>query len=100
MQPSEDDRENETLPRLELDSGSGEALAADVRAEFDELTDTLRRGDAEEERKFGIVAIGAREVVDLALAGKAIPLAGGSAAGENIIDISASEINMGRRWGS
>ena len=94
MKPSENCGEDETLPGLEVNELPSKLFALDMRAEFDEFTDALCRFEIEDERELGIAAFCAREIVDLALAGEASPLASRDTAGENVIAISTSDSNV------
>lgn len=96
IEPSENSGEDEALPRLELKESAFELAAFDMRRELDEYADPLGSVVVEEKREFGIVEAAAREVVELALAGEASPFAGGNAAGQDVVNISASESNMRR----
>jgi len=71
-----------------------ESLALNVRTKLNEFTNSLRGFGIEDEREVGIVAIGARKIIELTLAGETSPLASGNAARENIITISASDSDM------
>ena len=94
MDPSEDDDQDKTLPRFERDRAASELFPLDVRTELDELADALGCVKIEDVREAWLVAFGAREIVQLALAGELIPFAGRDAAGKNVIDITASQNNM------
>lgn len=67
-----------------------------MRAELDKFTNTLRGLVIEDIRKGRIVLLGAREIIELALAGEASPLTGRDPAGNDVITIAKSESNMRR----